>query len=175
MECFDIGTGEIRYWSSHFLYQALYWRYPILKILTFDIEVLVLDISYPISKIFDIEGSYTILNLFKNNRYWRKNFDIKGLILSCDIEELNFDIEALHTVRYRSFYFDIEGQCTSPTTRHRLSGWRLGTTSVRRGLMRSRNASTVTVRGLFRFTAVRFSVNSSSQAFARSAYKIHFH
>ncbi len=34
---------------------------------TQDIEVLAMDISYPISKIFDIEGFYNILNLFNND------------------------------------------------------------------------------------------------------------
>jgi hypothetical protein len=49
---------------------------------------------------------------------------------------------------------------------------RIGHLFSKKGAARSRNASTVRV--LFRFTAVRFPINSSSLAFAYSTYIIHF-
>ncbi len=100
MEWFDIAIWVIQYGSSHFVYLALYQRYLILKILTFNIKVLAIDISYPIL-IFYIEGFYTLLNLLKNIDidYWISlktiDIDIEGLILSFNIKELNFDIELL--------------------------------------------------------------------------------
>ncbi len=84
--CFDICIGVIRYLSSHFVYWALYQRYPVWKILTFDIEVLAMDISYPTSKIFDIDSFYTISNLLIS--ILKIDFDIEGLILSFYIKEL---------------------------------------------------------------------------------------
>ncbi len=154
----------IWYWGTHFVFWALYWRYLILKILTFAIKVLAMDILNQILKTFNIKG-FTL--------YW---FSLKTI----DIEDRTSILKDLFWVQYKRIKlwywrgnFNIEGIGPAmyvPRMLHWLSGWWLGTCSVRRGLTRSRNA--ITIGGLFCFTAVRFSINSSSLAFTGRTYKI---
>ncbi len=101
-----------------------YRRHPISKSCNVDIEDFVIDISYLISKIFDIKYIFTISKHFSSLRYRRYNFDIKGRI-SMSISNWQTSISyTIWTHRYWRCKFDIEGKASILKTQGP-SQWRL--------------------------------------------------
>ncbi len=166
MDCFDIGIGVIQYQSSH-----LYIGPTTLKIP--DIELLNLQYwstgkGYIVSNIKNLLHQrflhYIIIIIESRQKksilkielqYWRSYSELGRIKFW--YWTLTYYLILKFQLQYQRGNFYIKGMGPPMyVTMHWLT-W--GTYSVRRGLMHSRNTSTV--RGLFHFTEVRFSINSS--------------